>query len=459
MKIKDFLPYVCFTVLVTLSGIFLQHFANSIPASHVATRVSADFANSNLITHNYPFNVFGSNTIRSNIGQNQYTECAMLLSLLVPNDHNLKDAILPRTLKSANSKRCEQLFSIHKTVLSENSETIQSKHLRTRYWWGARTLYSLGLRQFNLYEVREIIRSLTSIAYVVLAVLLAVYSTRLLIVSIPLIGFGILFSGIAHYSEIILGIPYLWALIVPCGLLGLLIAGASDQKIHWWLFISGCISSFIWLLDGHLSLVFAWLALIAYFTSQQTMSFSFVKAVKKIMTYIAVFCTGFLSCYLLMQVTKGLYLGFSNVFGSISNSIEKRTSAMDYGHGELTFDSVLDVVIGIGYKTVGTLGHPLIWKIVYYSSCLALVTGIAITLFKTIKGNRTLWAGVLILLLIGLSILFRYFALQNHSAIHAFFIGRYFFITLAAMWMVLILSLLPNLNIKPNASNIEKTNS
>jgi len=216
----------------------------------------------------------------------------------------------------------------------------------------------------------------------------------------------------------------------------------SDTALNYWLYLCGCISSYIWLLDGHIMLAFAWLAILAYISTEKA-EVRLIGTITRVAKYISIYCIGFLSCYLLGQLAKGFYLGNKSVFGSITKSIETRTSSMQYGETEVDTGLLLDVAINIGYKTVGVFGHDLLWKIIILSSVLAGVLGLAIIALKFLRGDKRVWIGALVVILIGLSVVARYLALQNHTAIHAFFIGRYFFISMASMWMLLAVALFP----------------
>ena len=150
---------------------------------------------------------------------------------------------------------------------------------------------------------------------------------------------------------------------------------------------------------------------------------------------------------MLGQLVKASVEGFSSVFGSIFNSVKQRTSNSVHGDSELELSRVFDLAIDVGYKTVGVFGHDGLWALLFYSSLLAGLVGLIVLAFNVFKSGHTQVMGTVIITITGLSVILRFYILQNHTAIHAFFIGRYFFISLAAMWMLPIfafMSLYPN---------------
>ena len=428
-----------FTLLL-FTGLFVaaHYTANQVPQDFVAKRLSRDFRLHNLSRHNYPFSHHGAHSVLSNIGQNQYTECAVLLSVLSTPSGRLEDAVLPRTIKGPIAPGCKLL---ERTVrsLKEQGVKVETRPLRTRYWWGARPVYSYMLRFFSVYQIREMLRNATSLAYTGLAAALLFISPSVFWILLPLVIFGTLFSGVNYYSEVPLGVPYLWAVIASALLAALHAMKLAASRISLAVFIVGMVSSFLWLLDGHLILLIAWLILISYFSSLRYASpaNSLLSAIK----YIAVFSGGFLSAYFSGQVVKSLFIGVGPVFKSVAGGISYRTSNTVTGQTELDLSIVLDKVWNIGLWWTGFLRHELMWDIIVRSSLLAAITGIVISIVKSMRGDRRVLVSLIICILVVLTILARLFFLQNHSVIHAFFIGRYMFIALAMGWVVLLVSL------------------
>ena len=283
------------------------------------------------------------------------------------------------------------------------------------------------------------IRNVTSLAYTGLAVALLFISPSVFWILLPLLIFGTLFSGISYYSEVPLGVPYLWAVVASALIAGLHAMNLAASRIYLAVFIVGMVSSFLWLLDGHLILLIAWLILISYFSSLRydNPANSSLSAIK----HTATFSGGFLSAYFSGQVVKSLFTGVGPLFNSVAGGISYRTSNTTPGRTELDLSIVLDKVWDIGLWWTGFLRHELMWDVMVKSSGLAAITGIVICIVKGMRGNRRVLVSLMICISVVLTILVRLFVLQNHSVIHAFFIGRYLFIALAMGWVVLLVSL------------------
>jgi hypothetical protein len=387
--------------------------------------------------HNYPFAHHGAHSILSNVGQNQFTECAVLLSALSTQSKSLRDAVLPRTAVRKSSQACDVLKN---TVgILQTGGEFETRPLRSQYWWGARPVYSFALRYFSVYQTRELIRNTTALAYTALAIALLFVSPTLFWLSSPLLIFGTMFSGITYYSEVILGVPYLWAIIAATIIAALHAAKTRKQIIHLAVFCSGMVSSYLWLLDGHTMLLVAWLMIIGYFThTQRTRP---VDAGLSMIKHILSYSAGFVAAYFSGQLIKAYYLGFGHVWKTFTGAVATRVSDVGPADAQLDLSIVIERVWGIGYWWTGLFRHELLWQVVLWSSALAACVGIVIAALRRLRGSRNLLAALLLCALVALSVLARLYFLQNHAVIHAFFIGRYMFIPLAMGWAMLVISL------------------
>ena len=431
------LLYPLAMVLFTSLFIGFHNMANQVPQDFLAQKLGSDFRNYNLSRHNYTFSAYGSHSILSNIGQNQYTECAVLLSVLSTQDKGLENAVLPRTAIHSDNQLCARLKEV---VTSLNSGgTLQTQPLRSRYWWGARPVYSFMLRYFSVYQTREIIRNTTALAYMALAIALFAISPAVLRLGAPLLIFGTLFSGITYYSEVILGVPYLWAIIAAALIAALHAARCSEASIRMGIFCVGMVSSYLWLLDGHLILLFSWLMMIGYFASVRAMPPR--SAIGAVIKHLVAFSAGFIAAVISGQLVKAFYLGISSIWAPLKTAIAFRASSVGPGDAELNLSIVFDKVWGIGYWWTGLFRNEILWIVILWSSVIAAVLGVLIVLIRGLRGNRQLLYATLVCVFVVLSVLARLFFLQNHSVIHAFFIGRYMFIPLAMGWVILLLAL------------------
>jgi hypothetical protein len=363
-----------------------------------------------------------------------------LLSTLATPSNKIRDAVLPRIVSREYEKTyCSSLKQVVQELNGVNPGDLETRPMRTRYWWGARAVYSYSLRFFNVYQTREMIRNLTSLAYLGLAISLLYLSTSLFWVALPLLIFGTLFSGITYYSEIVLGTPYLWALIAPILLAFLHIKNAPDALKYLSVFAIGMVSSFLWLLEGHILLLATWIILIAYFSALRTMNAA--TAILSVVKHGFAYAGGFFAAVISGQFIKILYVGVSPVVGSMSKAIAHRSSDVAPGGVDLDWSIVMEKVWGIGYWWTGLLRHELLWNLLITASIAAAILGMVIGLIRGVKGHWLPMVSVLVCAAIVAMIFSRLFFTQNHVVIHAFFIGRYMFIPLAMGWAMLIVSL------------------
>lgn len=431
------LMYPFIIMLMTALFIGFHYLANQVPQDFLAQKLGSDFRGYNLSKHNYPFSAYGSHSILSNIGQNQYTECAVLLSVLSTEDKGIRNAVLPRTIVHSDNQSCALLEKVTASIRA--GDIPKTQKMRTRYWWGARPVYSVFLRYFSVYEAREIIRNATALAYMALAIALFSVSPVVFWLSSPLLVFGTLFSGITYYSEVILGIPYLWAIVAASLLAALHAARISLVGIYLAIFSMGMVSSYLWLLDGHLILLFSWMMMIGYFAS--TRSMDSLAALKVMFKHLIAFSSGFIAAATSGQLVKAMYLGMDSVWKPLSTAIMRRSSNLGPGDADLNLTIVFDKVWGIGYWWTGLFRNELLWSVMLWSSVVAAVLGLVIGFIRGVRGERKILYAMLTCLLIVLLVLARLVFLKNHSVIHAFFIGRYMFIPLAMGWVVLLLAL------------------
>ena len=90
-----------------------------------------------------------------------------------------------------------------------NGAVVPMGVLKTRYWFGGKALYAIALRYFTVYQIRELTRIATHVAYLLLAVSLFLLSPKMLLLAAPLVAFGAFFSGIDYWADVANGLPYL----------------------------------------------------------------------------------------------------------------------------------------------------------------------------------------------------------------------------------------------------------
>ena len=181
--------------------------------------------------------------------------------------------------------------------------------LKTRYWFGGKALYAIALRWFTVYQIRELTRVATHVAYLLLAVSLFLLSPKMLLLAAPLVAFGAFFSGIEYWADIANGLPYLWTVLFAAGL-ALLMRGDERRAWHGTLpvccFAGGAVSIYLGLGDGHTYLAVVWIGMVVWFGGRAS---HMVERTKRAVSCIVFYGAGLVICYALGQVVKAMFLG------------------------------------------------------------------------------------------------------------------------------------------------------
>ena len=189
--------------------------------------------------------------------------------------------------------------------------------LKTRYWFGGKALYAIALRWFTVYQIRELTRIATHVAYLLLAVSLFLLSPKMLLLAAPLVAFGAFFSGIEYWADIANGLPYLWTVLFAAGL-ALLMRGNEGRTWHGavpvYCFAAGAMSVYLGMADGHMYLAVVWIGMVVWFGRGDPFARSvrpshMVERTKRAVSCIAFYGAGMAVCYALGQVVKAMFLG------------------------------------------------------------------------------------------------------------------------------------------------------
>ncbi len=180
-----------------------------------------------------------------------------------------------------------------------------SRPLKTRYWWGGKALYAIALRFLSVYELRELTKSVTWLAYALLAVAVLLLSPRALAAISPLILLGAFHSGIKYFGDVANGMPYAWA-VLSAAVLAFLMRFRAPGAAPWgrarfFSFVAGMVSSYLWLGDGHTFLAVTLIGLIAYFGHERA---AVRERVEQAVRCIGLYLAGFLICYGLGLLVK-----------------------------------------------------------------------------------------------------------------------------------------------------------
>ena len=177
--------------------------------------------------------------------------------------------------------------------------------LITRYWWGSKALYAIALRALSVYELRELTKTVTRLAYALLAVAVLLLSPKALAVISPLILLGAFHSGVDYFGDVANGMPYAWA-VLSAAVLAFLMRFRAPGAAPWgrarfFSFVAGMVSSYLWLGDGHTFLAVTLIGLIAYFGHERA---AVRERVEQAVRCIGLYLAGFLTCHGLGLLVK-----------------------------------------------------------------------------------------------------------------------------------------------------------
>ena len=196
---------------------------------------------------------------------------------------------------------------------------------QSRYWWGGKALFAIGLRWLTIFEMHRLILYATYAAWLLLAVALALFGWRALLIGIPFIAMGAAFSHIAYFADITNGLPYLLAVVSAAGLGLLLWWGRSARWATPFCFIAGMASAYLWLSDGHNALAIALIGVVAWLGYGRLKSEG---AIRRAAVCVALYIGGFAACFALGQATKiavcELSPGCSAAAGSVAEGASTR---------------------------------------------------------------------------------------------------------------------------------------
>ena len=196
---------------------------------------------------------------------------------------------------------------------------------QSRYWWGGKALFAIGLRWLTIFEMHRFILYATYAAWMLLAIALTLFGWRALLIGSPFIAMGAAFSHIAYFADITNGLPYLLAVLSAAGL-GLLLRWS--RSAHWarlFCFIAGMASAYLWLSDGHNALAIALIGVVAWLGYGRLKSEG---AIRRAAICVALYIGGFAACFALGQATKiavcELSPGCSAAAGSVAEGASTR---------------------------------------------------------------------------------------------------------------------------------------
>lgn len=422
---------------------FLLHYlGNQLPQERGFKTVSEAFERHNMIAHDYPLRAYGTRSVQSLIGQDQFTDCEIFGGVLAPSSTLIEDSII---LKGINLRTGKGMCSELHGVVSGSEYEI--KEMKKRYWWGTKALVSLWLLiGMDIFQINNGIKVFTYFSYLCLCLAAFWHSVRLFVLLCPFIIFGFLFSGISYYGGFSYSLPYLFSIISLVFLVISVKMGTSTRILRMFFLVVGIISSYLYLLDGSLMMFLPISAIILWFgwKTHQTISGRIF-----IPLYCgSVFFLGFFSSFILNQFVKSWYAQ-SSVFSGFVNQLYFRLSSNvmrvdkgyeSAGHIEAISEAIRKF-IRYGVGDVGFWGARDIADLFVFISLFAALLAIAVSTYRKVVRKSS--APLIAVALIGASVAIvfaRVAIFPNHSYFHSFFVGRYMFVPAALFWSMLIAS-------------------
>ena len=227
----------------------------------------------------------------------------------------IRDAVILKALTPApdgpDAKAFPRLGPIYCGLFEDAvyGAAVPGRILKPRYWWGNKALYAIALRHLSVYEFREFTRIATRVAYLLLGISLLLLSPKLLLLASPLLVFGAFFSGIEYWADVANGLPYLWTVLAAAGL-ALLMRGKGRRTwpatVPVYCFLTGTVSSYLWLGDGHTFLAATWIGMVVWFGLGPLNA---AARAGRTLSCIALYGAGIVVCYALGQGVKAMFLG------------------------------------------------------------------------------------------------------------------------------------------------------
>ena len=380
-----------------------------------------------------------------------YEDCELSASVLrsakvqATEGHSLRNAILPQGYLGYGEffDPCPALLV---AVSGGDPEPVL---LKTRYWWGNKVLYTLGLRFLSLAQFRQTLEVAIYLAYGALVASLAMLAPRAALVAAPLAVFGVFYSGVRYFADASNGVPHLWAVLAAV-ILSMLIRWPSTSwrpliKVDMpaivqktgtvttlFCFVAGMISSFLFFMDGHIVLAVILFGLVAWFGCS---GLKVRDRVQRVSLIFGSYIVGFMACYVSGQLVKLIVDGT--------------------GYREVPFDSGRSVLTNFWSGLVGldgppplTSSLPLFWtiglggtatgKVLSVLSLVAFGVAMLIAVQKTRRGHwDLLWDVLLIVVLMAVVCL--WLVVPNDIIGRA---SRYWFINYGLAWSCLILAIM-----------------
>lgn len=285
------------TVLIGMVLFFFLHYlGNQVPYEKVRLRFAEEFAVNQPLDERY-FN--GERPLFD------WEFCQLSLAVMGGahqggGDRPLVDAVMLKSFQKELNQRGDYCTELR--AVSEGAE-FDERIEKPRYWWGSKAFLAMALRYLSVFDLHRVILVASYGAWLALGAAVAMLGWRALLMVTPTIVLGMYFSSISYWADVSNGIPYVWAVTAAAILALLLRYPTASQWAPWFCFVTGMISSYLWLFDGHTALVIALIGLVAWQGyGRLNMSGEIGRAARCVGLYIV----GFVICFALGQVVKAV---------------------------------------------------------------------------------------------------------------------------------------------------------
>lgn len=374
--LRAFATYAVVAVLSTALFFFLHHVGNRIPLDLAKHRFA----------HAFELGNWDDGVARG--FKTYFTYCQIASSILA--DAAKKHGSLLSAAQQRSYKLEDDYCKGVEAVIA-GAEPDERK-LKTRHLWGNKALYAIALRFWSVPTIQDILRTATYIAYVALAVVLLAFAPRrTLLVTFPLVLLGALFSGIPYLADAENGIPYLWAMLTAT-MLAVLVGRPGRRQaslgcVRIYCFLAGCVSSWVWLCDGHAFLAMTYIGLLVYFGFGDREA---VERARMAAACLLLYVTGFGTCYVLGQLVKMTVI--DDVWPNIAGAMSVRLERTMEGSRVLNVGELLRNFYGLALGR--KIPQHYVVEIANYSMLLTMAGSTAFAAIHAYKRQRALFADV-----------------------------------------------------------------
>jgi len=412
------LPIAGALLLPNLAFVLISYAARSLPVEPIKGHLALALYRGDILTQTKDF-VF----LDSTRGVEPYGDADIMRMALYRGGSAWMDAIAPRLLAPADGVDRHPAELLHGAVFGDIAFNPSGGYYH-RYWFGNIATTSFLLYAFDLRQTRLVVMNTSYLLFMLIPLLAARISSRMLTVMGFVGVFGILFSGLPYHGEAIGYAPaFIWSQIVVVITL-LLWRRLADARFRIVLnLVLGAGAAYVEPMSGGFLMAAALLFLANFFMAPTALprSHSFQRAALA----VAMFLAGFLSSILFKQVLVFAVFGWGQTFGAFITELKWRMGLT----GEKI--TIMKELKELGGNTIFlTFGSPLLAKLLCFGSLAALLGGAAMaSVDVSLQRNRSsLWrdrcieysAFLTVIAMVGAW----YVALPEHTFVHAWITVR-----------------------------------